>query len=232
MPQPGFWYMDQLAGKQEKEYNRINEELKNNPTFEVPAEMRKASYRTIKKEFSKAHRATAKRVAWKVFQRVSILIAIVTLLITGALAISPELRVYALNLALETFDDHTSIRFLSPKTTDVDAILKAEWLPTGYICANSSDDDKMWTFLHREMCGIEITGFVEQKTHGRVRLSPGTLYTLLGKFQDEGLIEETQTDGRKRSYRITDKGKTAFQDELVRLKACVLDGEEESLCAK
>lgn len=53
MPQPGFWYMDQLAGKQEKEYNRINEELKNNPTFEVPAEMRKASYRTIKKEFSK-----------------------------------------------------------------------------------------------------------------------------------------------------------------------------------
>lgn len=137
-----------------------------------------------------------------------------------------------MNLALETFDDHTSIRFLSPKTTDVDAILKAEWLPTGYICANSSDDDKMWTFLHREMCGIEITGFVEQKTHGRVRLGPGTLYTLLGKFQDEGLIEETQTDGRKRSYRITDKGKTAFQDELVRLKACVLDGEEESLCAK
>lgn len=85
-------------------------------------------------------------MAGKVFQRVAILIATLTLLITGALAISPELRAYALNLALETFDDHTSIRFLSPKTTDVDAILKAEWLPTGYICANSSDDDKMWTF--------------------------------------------------------------------------------------
>ena len=118
-----YLLMDQLAGKQEKEYNRINEELKNDPTFEVPAEMRKASYRTIKKEFSKAHRATVKRVAWKVFQRVSILIAIVTLLITGALAISPKLRVYALNLALETFDDHTSIRFLSPKTTDVRIVL-------------------------------------------------------------------------------------------------------------
>ena len=90
----------------------------------------------------------------------------------------------------------------------------------------------LMSFLHREMCGIEITEFVEQKTNGRVRLGPGTLYTLLGKFQDEHLIEETQTDGRKRSYRITDKGKAAFQDELVRLKACVLDGEEESLCAK
>ena len=86
----------------------------------------------------------------------------------------------------------------------------------------------LMSFLHREMCGIEITGFVEQKTHGRVRLGPGTLYTLLGKFQDEGLIEETQTDGRKRSYRITEKGKTAFQDELARLKACVHDGEEEN----
>ncbi len=53
--------------------------------------------------------------------------------------------------------------------------------------------------------GIEITEFVEQKTNGRVRLGPGTLYTLLGKFQDEHLIEETQTDGRKRSYRLTEE---------------------------
>ena len=42
------------------------------------------------------------------------------------------------------------------------------------------------------------------------------------------MIEETQTDGRKRSYRITEKGKAAFQDELARLKACVHDGEEEN----
>ena len=74
----------------------------------------------------------------------------------------------------------------------------------------------LMSFLHREMCGIEITEFVEQKTNGRVRLGPGTLYTLLGKFQDEHLIEETQTDGRKRSYRITEKGREVFRDELTR----------------
>lgn len=62
-----------------------------------------------------------------------------------------------------------------------------------------------------------------------MRLGPGTLYTLLGKFQDERLIEETQTDGRRRSYRITGKGREVFRDELARLKACVLDGEEESV---
>ena len=87
----------------------------------------------------------------------------------------------------------------------------------------------LMSFLRSEMCGIEITEFVVRKTGGRVRLGPGTLYTLLGKFQDERLIEETQTDGRRRSYRITGKGREVFRDELARLKACVLDGEEEFL---
>ena len=85
----------------------------------------------------------------------------------------------------------------------------------------------LMSFLQREMCGIEITQFVKQKTGGRVRLGPGTLYTLLGKFQDEHLIEETQTEGRKRTYRLTDKGREAFLEELERLRVCVLDGEEE-----
>ena len=45
----------------------------------------------------------------------------------------------------------------------------------------------LMSFLRRDMCGTEITEFVERKTRGRVKLGPGTLYTLLGKFQDEKL---------------------------------------------
>lgn len=85
----------------------------------------------------------------------------------------------------------------------------------------------LMSFLNREMCGIEITEFVESKTKGRVRLGPGTLYTLLGKFEEEKLIEETQTEGRKRSYRITENGKAVFRDELTRLRTCIFDGENE-----
>ena len=77
------------------------------------------------------------------------------------------------------------------------------------------------------MCGTEITEFVERRTRGRVRLGPGTLYTLLAKFQDEGFIQETEVDGRKRTYRLTDQGRQAYHEELDRLRACVLDGEEE-----
>ena len=84
----------------------------------------------------------------------------------------------------------------------------------------------LMSFLHRDMCGIEIAGSVERRTGGRLRLGPGTLYTLLGKFQDEGLIEETQTQGRKRTYRLTGRGRTAYLEELARLRACVRDGED------
>ena len=85
----------------------------------------------------------------------------------------------------------------------------------------------LMSFLHREMCGTEIAEFVERKTKGRVRLGPGTLYTLLAKFQEERLITEISVEGRKRSYRLTDKGRAAFADELARLRSCVEDGLEE-----
>ena len=85
----------------------------------------------------------------------------------------------------------------------------------------------LMSFFRGQMCGIEITAFVERKTNGRVRLGPGTLYTLLGKFQEEGLIQETEVDGRKRTYRLTGKGRAVFQEELDRLRACLNDAEEE-----
>ena len=85
----------------------------------------------------------------------------------------------------------------------------------------------LMSFLRRDMCGTEITEFVERRTRGRVRLGPSTLYTLLAKFQDEGFIQETEVDGRKRTYRLTDQGRQAYHEELDRLRACVLDGEEE-----
>ena len=81
----------------------------------------------------------------------------------------------------------------------------------------------LMSFLRRDMCGTEITEFVERKTRGRVKLGPGTLYTLLGKFQDEKLIH------RKRTYRITPKGRAVYQEEVDRLRSCLMDAEEEGI---
>ena len=87
----------------------------------------------------------------------------------------------------------------------------------------------LMSFLRRDMCGTEITEFVERKTRGRVKLGPGTLYTILGKFQQEKLIREVAVEGRKRTYSLTPLGRAAYEEEVARLRACLADAEEEVL---
>ena len=81
------------------------------------------------------------------------------------------------------------------------------------------------SLLGQERCGAEIVQFVEDTTAGRVSLGPGTLYTILAKFEEEELIRETAVEGRRRTYAITDRGRGLFRQELSRLKLCVADGE-------
>ena len=88
------------------------------------------------------------------------------------------------------------------------------------------------SLLRQERCGTEIVAFVDRITAGRVPLGPGTLYTILAKFVEEQLIEETAVEGRRRTYRITDRGRALFRQELSRLKLCVADGEREERAAE
>ena len=75
------------------------------------------------------------------------------------------------------------------------------------------------------MCGIDAAAWITQRTNGRVSLGPATLYTVLGKFEKEGYIAETEVEGRKRTYRITSKGLTAYRTELDRLRQCIADAD-------
>ena len=75
------------------------------------------------------------------------------------------------------------------------------------------------------MCGIAVAEDITQRTNGRLRIGPATLYTILGKFEREKYIEEIAVEGRKRTYQITPKGRTAYEEELVRLRHCLEDAE-------
>ena len=77
----------------------------------------------------------------------------------------------------------------------------------------------------RPMCGIDIAAWITEKTRGRVSLGPATLYTILGKFEKEDYIEQTEVDGRKRTYRVTSRGLDAYWDELDRLRRCLADAD-------
>ena len=76
---------------------------------------------------------------------------------------------------------------------------------------------------NQPMCGIDIAESIECHTIGRLRLGPATLYTILGKFEKEGYIEEVQVEGRKRTYSITERGLEAYREELKRLHCCIAD---------
>ena len=79
--------------------------------------------------------------------------------------------------------------------------------------------------LTSECCGVDIMKKVEEISKGRISVGPGTLYTLLGKFESSGMIKETAVNGRKRSYIITEDGYEALKEEYIRLKSMVDEGK-------
>ena len=78
--------------------------------------------------------------------------------------------------------------------------------------------------LTKECCGVDIMEQVKQLSGGRVIVGPGTLYAMLAKFQEKGIIRLTEADGRRKSYVITDAGKEELKKEYLRLHRMVNDG--------
>ncbi|ERI94568.1 transcriptional regulator, PadR family [Clostridiales bacterium oral taxon 876 str. F0540] len=79
--------------------------------------------------------------------------------------------------------------------------------------------------LMKERCGVDIMEAVDKISKGRVKVGPGTLYTLLDKFQKEDMIKETEVQGRRKSYIITDKGRDMLLAEYKRLITMANDWE-------
>lgn len=59
--------------------------------------------------------------------------------------------------------------------------------------------------------GYEIMATIEQRTGGRYRPSPGTVYPTLQALEKDGLIESHETDGRK-TYALTEAGRGMRSD--------------------
>lgn len=78
--------------------------------------------------------------------------------------------------------------------------------------------------LWEPQCGADISRQVTALSDGRIRIGPGTLYTLLARFEEQQIILQTGSEGRKRYYVITEKGKQMLRTEYRRLQTLVRDG--------
>jgi DNA-binding PadR family transcriptional regulator len=84
--------------------------------------------------------------------------------------------------------------------------------------------------------GYGIMQEVAQRTRGRTKLNPGTLYTTIQRLLENGLIVELnerrdpdEDDQRRRYYRLTPAGRRAAQLELARLTELVALGRRAGL---
>jgi DNA-binding PadR family transcriptional regulator len=57
-----------------------------------------------------------------------------------------------------------------------------------------------------------------------VRLGPGTLYGAISRLESEGLIEAMAPEGRRRPYRLTDRGDSLLRQRLDGLERTVRAG--------
>ncbi len=77
--------------------------------------------------------------------------------------------------------------------------------------------------LKEKRHGYEIMQYVEWLTQGRVKVGPGTLYSLLSRFEDDKYIEMLSDDDNKKIYLITKLGEERLDREIERLRSLLND---------
>lgn len=79
--------------------------------------------------------------------------------------------------------------------------------------------------LKEKRHGYEIMQYVEWLTEGRVKIGPGTLYSLLSRFEDDRYIEMVSDDDNKKTYLIQELGEEALHEEIERLNLLLKDAD-------
>jgi DNA-binding PadR family transcriptional regulator len=82
--------------------------------------------------------------------------------------------------------------------------------------------------------GYGIMLDIAERSGGKVKLSPGTLYGSIKQMLEDGLIEEVAgrlaaDDERRRYYRLTRQGRSAARQEMVRMAALLSHARLTSL---
>ena len=73
--------------------------------------------------------------------------------------------------------------------------------------------------------GYALMQKVEEMSQGTVKIGPGTLYGAFSQLEKEGLIEMVNEADRRKSYVLTDKGRTVLREHIRRTEILVMNGQ-------
>src|SRR5262245_7218834 len=86
--------------------------------------------------------------------------------------------------------------------------------------------DVLVSLADEDRHGYAILQDIAERSDGRIRLSPSTLYAVIKRLLESGLIEElserpdpAHDDERRRYYRLTALGRRVAKAEALRLEA-------------
>lgn len=79
--------------------------------------------------------------------------------------------------------------------------------------------------LHEPGHGYAIMERVHTLSRGRLQMGPGTLYTLLGRFESEGLIRLDHAEEKRKIYCLTEEGRHTLRQEYERIRRQAADAE-------
>lgn len=96
--------------------------------------------------------------------------------------------------------------------------------------------DVLVSLADGERHGYAILQEIAGRTGGRIRLSPSTLYAVIKRLLESGLIQElserpdpAHDDERRRYYRLTSLGRRVAQAEAARLTRLLADARATGL---
>ena len=96
--------------------------------------------------------------------------------------------------------------------------------------------DVLVSLADRDRHGYAIMQDIAERTDGRVRLSPSSLYAVIKRLLEGGLIEElserpdpAHDDERRRYYRLAPLGRRVAQSEAARLTRLLADARATGL---
>lgn len=150
--------MDDIATIEGEKAEEENERLLNDPSAEIPEDLKRRCMRTISRHYARQKAYAAGRFTLKTMKRVAIAAGIAAILFTTAFATSEAVRVNTLNLIIEVFDTNTEFRFSTSSGQDTPQ-LSVGWLPKGFFLTEQGNDslDTWYDYRNAEDALLSIS---------------------------------------------------------------------------
>lgn len=79
--------------------------------------------------------------------------------------------------------------------------------------------------LAEPLHGYALMQKVEEMSQGTVKIGPGTLYGAFTTLESEGLIVKVGEADRRKTYALTDKGKSVIKEHMRRIEIMAKNGK-------